>query len=394
MLQHHSPPGSRVLIWLWFCSLGRRSTGCTTPPLEGSSCRGRSQACRSPLRPNHPCPCPCPHPPNTHTHTQTPARCARPSTTPPTSRMRRCAPSSWGCCPWRSGRRWGGAWRGWRGGRAGRRGPANAALAVPRISRALGPLGPLGPRPALVTDNIPSPGPTPRPAPPLPAPPQVDMMFDAACERIRQVALAHDLPLPDALRPDAVPHTRMYHVNMSGEAAAPPPPWPPCPPSGWPAPALPLPALGPAGGCSCLRLGRRLARPGLPPATHAAPPSRVERPTGHLTTPLGPHARTPPTPFPSPSPLRPQFSAPLWTAGPSTSSSPSCPSTGCARSPACPPPWRTSPATQTERWTGSSTPRWGWGWGWGVCGMGVACGWVGAGGGLCVGQGLGCEGGS
>jgi hypothetical protein len=42
-------------------------------------------------------------------------------------------------------------------------------------------------------------------------------MFDAACERIREVAREADLPLPDALRPDAVPHTKMYHVNLSGE---------------------------------------------------------------------------------------------------------------------------------------------------------------------------------
>jgi ferric-dicitrate binding protein FerR (iron transport regulator) len=42
-------------------------------------------------------------------------------------------------------------------------------------------------------------------------------MFDAACERIRDVAQASDLPLPDALRPDAVPHAKMYHVNMSGQ---------------------------------------------------------------------------------------------------------------------------------------------------------------------------------
>ena len=41
-------------------------------------------------------------------------------------------------------------------------------------------------------------------------------MFDAACERIREVARESDLPLPDALRPDAVPGTKMYHVNMSG----------------------------------------------------------------------------------------------------------------------------------------------------------------------------------
>lgn len=47
-------------------------------------------------------------------------------------------------------------------------------------------------------------------------------MFDAACERIRQVAREHDLPLPDALRPDAaLPHTKMYHVNMSGGARCP-----------------------------------------------------------------------------------------------------------------------------------------------------------------------------
>lgn len=41
------------------------------------------------------------------------------------------------------------------------------------------------------------------------------MMFDAACERIREVAREADLPLPDALRPDAVPHTKMYHINLS-----------------------------------------------------------------------------------------------------------------------------------------------------------------------------------
>jgi hypothetical protein len=41
-------------------------------------------------------------------------------------------------------------------------------------------------------------------------------MFDATCARIRQVAQANDLALPDALRPDAVPHSKMYHVNMSG----------------------------------------------------------------------------------------------------------------------------------------------------------------------------------
>lgn len=52
-------------------------------------------------------------------------------------------------------------------------------------------------------------------------PPQMDMMFDAACERIRELAVAHDLPLPDALRPDAAaPGTKMYHVNMSGAEGA------------------------------------------------------------------------------------------------------------------------------------------------------------------------------
>lgn len=34
----------------------------------------------------------------------------------------------------------------------------------------------------------------------------------------RQVARDNDLPLPDALRPDAVPHTKMYHVNLSGKS--------------------------------------------------------------------------------------------------------------------------------------------------------------------------------
>ena len=44
----------------------------------------------------------------------------------------------------------------------------------------------------------------------------VDLMFDATCQRIAEVAAGADLPLPDALRPDAAPHTQMYHVNMSG----------------------------------------------------------------------------------------------------------------------------------------------------------------------------------
>ena len=43
--------------------------------------------------------------------------------------------------------------------------------------------------------------------------PQVDMMFDATCDRIREVAHENELPLPDALRPDAVPRTKMYHVS-------------------------------------------------------------------------------------------------------------------------------------------------------------------------------------
>lgn len=51
-----------------------------------------------------------------------------------------------------------------------------------------------------------------------PAPLQIDTMFDATCQRIREVAEANSLPLPDALRPTAVPGTKMYHVNMSGAA--------------------------------------------------------------------------------------------------------------------------------------------------------------------------------
>jgi hypothetical protein len=43
-------------------------------------------------------------------------------------------------------------------------------------------------------------------------------MHDATCERIRAVAEAHNLPVPDALRPTAIPGPKqMYHVNMSGE---------------------------------------------------------------------------------------------------------------------------------------------------------------------------------
>jgi hypothetical protein len=60
----------------------------------------------------------------------------------------------------------------------------------------------------------------PRPAPalPLPPPPQIETMHDATCERIRAVAEAHNLPVPDALRPTAIPGPKqMYHVNMSGE---------------------------------------------------------------------------------------------------------------------------------------------------------------------------------
>lgn len=41
-------------------------------------------------------------------------------------------------------------------------------------------------------------------------------MFDATCQRIREVAEQNQLPLPDALRPSAVPGTKTYHVNMSG----------------------------------------------------------------------------------------------------------------------------------------------------------------------------------
>ena len=48
---------------------------------------------------------------------------------------------------------------------------------------------------------------------------QIETMHDATCERIRAVAEAHNLPLPDALRPTAIPGPKqMYHVNMSGEA--------------------------------------------------------------------------------------------------------------------------------------------------------------------------------
>ena len=47
---------------------------------------------------------------------------------------------------------------------------------------------------------------------------KVDVMFDAACERIRALAREHALPLPDALTPAAgggAPSSRPYHVNLS-----------------------------------------------------------------------------------------------------------------------------------------------------------------------------------
>ena len=41
-------------------------------------------------------------------------------------------------------------------------------------------------------------------------------MHDATCQRIREVADAHALPLPDALRPESIPGPKhMYHVNFS-----------------------------------------------------------------------------------------------------------------------------------------------------------------------------------
>ncbi|GBF89380.1 arginine decarboxylase [Raphidocelis subcapitata] len=44
----------------------------------------------------------------------------------------------------------------------------------------------------------------------------IETMHDATCERIRAVAEAHNLPLPDALRPTSIPGPKqLYHVNMS-----------------------------------------------------------------------------------------------------------------------------------------------------------------------------------
>jgi hypothetical protein len=46
---------------------------------------------------------------------------------------------------------------------------------------------------------------------------KIETMHDATCARIREVAEAHKLPLPDALRPTSIPGPKhMYHVNMSG----------------------------------------------------------------------------------------------------------------------------------------------------------------------------------
>lgn len=45
---------------------------------------------------------------------------------------------------------------------------------------------------------------------------QVDLLFDATCERIRQAAATKKLPLPDALQPCGMPLQAMYHVNFSG----------------------------------------------------------------------------------------------------------------------------------------------------------------------------------
>ena len=47
--------------------------------------------------------------------------------------------------------------------------------------------------------------------------PQVDLLYDATCERIRQAAAVKKLPLPDALQPCGLPLQARYHVNFSGE---------------------------------------------------------------------------------------------------------------------------------------------------------------------------------
>ncbi|KAK9830421.1 hypothetical protein WJX72_011676 [[Myrmecia] bisecta] len=50
---------------------------------------------------------------------------------------------------------------------------------------------------------------------------QVDILFDATCQRILDVAAAALLPLPEALQPDTRPHSATYHVNLSIFRSAP-----------------------------------------------------------------------------------------------------------------------------------------------------------------------------
>ena len=46
---------------------------------------------------------------------------------------------------------------------------------------------------------------------------QIDTMYDATCQRIREVAEAEGLPVPDALRPNSIPGPKdLYHINLSG----------------------------------------------------------------------------------------------------------------------------------------------------------------------------------
>lgn len=45
---------------------------------------------------------------------------------------------------------------------------------------------------------------------------EVDIHFDAICDRIMDVGRVHGVTLPEELQPSTRPHSAMYHINLSG----------------------------------------------------------------------------------------------------------------------------------------------------------------------------------
>ena len=45
---------------------------------------------------------------------------------------------------------------------------------------------------------------------------EVDIHFDAICDRILDVGRVHGVTLPEELQPSTRPHSAMYHINLSG----------------------------------------------------------------------------------------------------------------------------------------------------------------------------------